>query len=245
MNGKTFFIDQTRCTACRGCQAACKQWKNLGFDRTRNTGSYQNPPDLNGHTFKLVRFNEMKHEGVLKWLFFPEQCRHCLEPPCKMAADVFVEGAIIQDPATGAVLYTEKTKQLDYKIIRESCPYDIPRYEADTGHLTKCNMCIDRVRNGMLPACVKTCPTDTMHFGERDEMMALAQKRLAEVQKRTPSALLADYEFLRVLFLCEMPPKYYHAYMVAESNETKPLDNIIHMARLDRRQLLGLSGEKS
>ena len=54
MNGKTFFIDQSRCTACRGCQIACKQWKKLPGDHTVNTGSYQNPPQVNEHTLKLV-----------------------------------------------------------------------------------------------------------------------------------------------------------------------------------------------
>lgn len=222
MNGKTFFIDQTRCTACRGCQASCKQWKNLAADETVNTGSYQNPPDLNGHTFKLIRFNEVEVEGVLKWLFFPEQCRHCLEPTCKMAADSMLEGAILQDPVTGAVTYTEKTKDIDYKVVREACPYDIPRLDQETGRITKCNMCIDRVQQGMLPACVQTCPTHTMHFGDRDEMMALALQRLKEVQQRTPTALLADSEMVRVLYLCEMPPKYYHGYMVADSGKVLP-----------------------
>lgn len=215
--GKTFFIDQTRCTACRGCQAACKQWKKLAADETVNTGSYQNPPDLNGHTFKLVRFNEVEVDGKLKWVFFPEQCRHCLEPPCKMMADAFIPGAIIQDEATGAVIYTEKTKELDYQTIREACPYDIPRKEESTGLLTKCNMCIDRVRAGMLPACVKTCPTFTMHFGDRDEMLAMARARLAEVQKKSPAALLADSDLVRVLYLCEVHPSHYHHHMVADA----------------------------
>lgn len=218
MNGKTFFIDQTRCTACRGCQAACKQWKKFGSIETRNTGSYQNPPDLGPTTFKLVRFNEVEVNGKLKWLFFPEQCRHCLEPPCKMVGDSYIPDAIMQDPETGAVIYTEKTKDLDYKEVREACPYDIPRKDAATGVLAKCNMCIDRVQNGMLPACVKTCPTNTMHFGDRADMIALAQKRLAEVKKRSPAALLADSELVRVLYLCEYDPAMYHNRMVAEAD---------------------------
>ena len=46
MNGKTFFVDLSRCTGCRGCQVACKQWKNKPVEPTENTGSHQNPPDL-------------------------------------------------------------------------------------------------------------------------------------------------------------------------------------------------------
>ena len=239
MNGKTFFIDQTRCTACRGCQAACKQWKNNGYTETHNTGSYQNPPDLNAQTFKLVRFNEVEIDGMLKWLFFPEQCRHCLVPSCKMAADAQLPGAILQDEPTGAVLYTEKTAKVDYRMVREACPYDIPRLDAATGRIYKCNMCIDRVRQGMQPACVQTCPTDTMHFGNRDDMMRLALQRLQEVQQRTPTALLADSEAVRVLYLCEQPPQYYHGYMVADSGRVFKHSGPL-MAGVSRRTLLGL-----
>ena len=135
----------------------------------------------------------------------------------EMMADAFIPGAIIQDEATGAVIYTEKTKELDYQTIREACPYDIPRKEESTGLLTKCNMCIDRVRAGMLPACVKTCPTFTMHFGDRDEMLAMARARLAEVQKKSPAALLADSDLVRVLYLCEVHPSHYHHHMVADA----------------------------
>ena len=42
---KSFFIDTTLCTACRGCQVACKQWHDLPAEATENRGSYQNPPD--------------------------------------------------------------------------------------------------------------------------------------------------------------------------------------------------------
>ena len=43
---KAILFDSTKCTACRGCQVACKQWNNLEADETVNTGTYENPPDL-------------------------------------------------------------------------------------------------------------------------------------------------------------------------------------------------------
>ena len=77
-----FFIDTTRCTGCRACQVACKQWHNLPAEETTNRGTYQNPADLSFDTYKLVRMNETVIGGQLKWLFFQEQCRHCIEAPC-------------------------------------------------------------------------------------------------------------------------------------------------------------------
>ena len=215
LSGKSFFIDQTRCTACRGCQVACKQWKKQPTETTENWGSYQNPRDLSPSTFKLVRFSEAEVDGRLRWLFFPEQCRHCLEPPCKMAADMYDKTAIIQDDATGAVIHTERTKLLDAEEIRGACPYDIPRLDAASGATTKCNMCHDRVVNGLLPACVKTCPTGTMHFGDRKDMVELAMKRLEEVRKTKPRAILADMADVRVIYLCETHPAAYHKNLSA------------------------------
>ena len=184
MNGKTFFIDQSRCTACRGCQIACKQWKKLPGDHTVNTGSYQNPPQVNEHTLKLVHFSEVEVDGEFKWLFFPEQCRHCITPPCKLAGDMYVPGAIEQDQETGAILYSERTKDLPYQIVREACPFDIPRQDPKSGVLVKCNMCIDRVRNGMEPACVKTCPTGAIQFGTKEAMKEQAAHRVVDLKDR-------------------------------------------------------------
>ena len=46
---KAFFVDTSRCTACRGCQVACKEWKELPPNNTKQWGSHQNPPDLNAY----------------------------------------------------------------------------------------------------------------------------------------------------------------------------------------------------
>ncbi|HDQ41369.1 MAG TPA: formate dehydrogenase [Desulfonatronum sp.] len=198
---KAFFVDTSRCTACRGCQIACKEWKGHGVVPTKQRGTHQNPPDLTSTNYKLVRFSEHKIDGQIQWLFFPEQCRHCVYPPCKMVGDNYDDTAILHDEVTGAVLFTEKTKGLPFQEIREACPYNIPRLDNATGQITKCDMCIDRVQAGMLPACVKVCPTGAMNFGELEEMQALAQQRLAIVKQKHPNAQLLDADDLRVIYL--------------------------------------------
>ena len=55
---KAFLIDTTRCTACRGCQLACKEWHDLPANATKQRGSHQNPPDLNPNNYKIGRFHE-------------------------------------------------------------------------------------------------------------------------------------------------------------------------------------------
>jgi formate dehydrogenase iron-sulfur subunit len=216
MEGKSFFIDLTRCTACRGCQVACKQWHKLPAEKTKNWGSHQNPKDLSFITYKLVRFQEVVKDGdVTDWLFFPEQCRHCVEPPCKYVADAYDEKAILKDPNTGAVIFTERTKTLDAEEIREACPYNIPRADAASGIISKCDMCLDRVENGLLPACVQTCPTGAMNFGDREDMLELARERLATVKKQYPDAVLGDPDETRVIYLYQADPMSYYEFAVA------------------------------
>jgi formate dehydrogenase iron-sulfur subunit len=209
-----FFIDTTVCTGCRGCQVACKQWHDLPAEETKNRGSYQNPPDLSFDTYKLVHMAEEVVDGRLQWLFFPEQCRHCIDAPClETAGDA---DAIYKDEATGAILYTALTKGLAGDDIIQACPYNVPR-KGPGGVLAKCDMCNDRIHNGRLPACVKTCPTGAMNFGPREEMVQLAQTRLAQVKAMHPKAILADPEDVSVIYLVAHEPKHYFQNVVASA----------------------------
>jgi formate dehydrogenase iron-sulfur subunit len=213
MSGKAFFIDTTLCTGCRGCQIACKQWNQLPATKTENWGSFQNPKDLCFYTYKLIRFQEhMGPDNKPVWYFFPDQCRHCVEPPCLEAAEDDAPGGIIIDGLTGAVLYTDKLKKANAADITEACPFNIPRAQKGTGYMSKCTMCVDRVNNGLLPACVKTCPTGAMSFGDRDKMVAVAKNRLGEVKSKYPNAEVTGLDDLRVFYLLADKPAKYHQY---------------------------------
>ena len=209
---KAIFVDTTTCTACRGCQIACKQWHGLPAEQTTNRGTFENPADLSFNTYKIVRMREEVIDGKLNWLFFPEQCRHCLEPPCRDIAQD--ESSIFRDERTGAVIFTANSKNLDAQEITDACPYNIPRAGAD-GTLAKCDMCNDRVENGLLPACVQTCPTGAMSFGDLEEMRDKAKKRLEVVKQKYPKAMLLDPDDVSVIYLVAFEPKYYHEFAVA------------------------------
>jgi formate dehydrogenase iron-sulfur subunit len=140
--------------------------------------------------------------------------------------------AIFTDPATGAVIYTARTKNLEAQAIIDACPYNIPRAAKD-GTIAKCDMCIDRVENGLLPACVKTCPTGAMNFGDRDEMLALAKKRLAVVKKKYPNARLLDPGDIRVIYLVEEDPTLYYEFAKA-SDSAFDISRAVALKRLFR-----------
>jgi len=231
---KAFLIDTTRCTACRGCQISCKEWHDHKAVKTKQTGTHQNPPDLTPNNFKLVRFQEHLIDGRVQWLFFPEQCRHCLQPACKAVTDTYVPGAILHEDSTGIVVYTDKSKKLTKEQCDEAqsaCPYNIPRRDEATKMLTKCDMCIDRVHEGLQPMCVKTCCTGCMNFGERDAMMKLAEERLAKVKQEFPKAELLDAEDLSVIYLVAFPRELYHQYAQKELTPFNRADFFAMLAR--------------
>jgi formate dehydrogenase iron-sulfur subunit len=207
-NGKSILVDTSLCTACRGCQVACKQWNNLPGTKTKQIGTYQNPKDFSSDTWKVVRFADGKKEdGKPYWYFFTDMCRHCLEPPCAYSMQNFVKDAVIRDEDTGAVVYTEKTKKVPFKDVM--CPYGIPQQNPKTKVLVKCTMCFDRIKNGMIPACVKSCPTGAMVFGDRKEILDMAQKRVAELKKTYPKAMAINPNDVRVIFIVTDDPMKY------------------------------------
>lgn len=207
-NGKSILVDTSLCTACRGCQVACKQWNNLPGTKTKQVGTYQNPQDFSSNTWKVVRFADGKKEdGKPYWYFFTDMCRHCIMPPCKLSIDMTIKDAVIQDEATGAVVYMEKTKKMPFKDVM--CPYGIPQQNPKTKVLVKCTMCFDRIKNGMIPACVKSCPTGAMVFGDRNEILDKAQKRVADLKKTYPKAMAINPDDVRVIFIVTDDPKKY------------------------------------
>jgi len=96
-----------------------------------------------------------------------------------------VEGAMIHDSQTGAVIILKKpvrsAKGLEE--IREACPYTFPENSKPVA--SQRHMCYDRISHGLIPACVKACPSGH-ELGEQQEMQDLAKSRLAEVKKTFP-----------------------------------------------------------
>lgn len=82
-------FDSSKCTACKGCQVACKQWNTLpsplGLNEQKFTGSYQAPLNLNGDTRLLMTFDEKPGKDKMRpveWAFGRRSCYHCSDPGC-------------------------------------------------------------------------------------------------------------------------------------------------------------------
>ena len=215
-NGKSFLIDTTKCFACRACQVACKQWNELPEEDPvpTNRGTYENPPDLSATCWVKIQFKETERsDGMMAWNFVRNSCRHCIDAPCKQAAEN--ADSITIDQQTGAVLFGEGTANESYRTIRLACPFDILRRGPD-GRLYKCVMCYDRVDNedlpagDRIPACAKACPSGAITFGDRDVILADAEARLEAVRADGfPNATILDRRDVRLLILLADPASMY------------------------------------
>ncbi|GAB4276884.1 MAG: formate dehydrogenase N subunit beta [Coriobacteriia bacterium] len=184
--------DSSKCTACKGCQVACKQWNQLPSplvaDEYEFTKSYQSPLDLAPNTWLIINFDEVDQDVGIEWNFTRNSCFHCTDAACEMACPV---GAISHADNGAVVIDQDKCIGCQYCV--NSCPFGVPKWlepanaAAPKGRENKsykCWLCQDRLANDMLPACVNTCPTGALSFGERADMVEQAKARAEELKGR-------------------------------------------------------------
>jgi formate dehydrogenase iron-sulfur subunit len=201
-----FFTDTTVCIGCKACEVACKEWNQVPEDGFVWTGhSYDNTGELNGSTWRHVAFIEQQKpievvqeaglalpprpEGMdFRWLMSSDVCKHCTEAAC---LDVCPTGAIFRTEFGTVVIQDDVCNGCGYCIT--ACPFGvIGRRERDDGGVEhglgahdggahKCTLCYDRLQDDLEPACAKACPTDSIQFGELDELLERARERCEEV----------------------------------------------------------------
>ena len=171
------FIDTSKCTACRGCQTACKAWNELPAEILPFKGFLQTHEDTSYETFTYVQMNERFSGGKHDWFFVKRQCMHCTDAACEK---VCPQKAISHTETGAVVVDHDKCMGCDY--CAQYCPFGIPKIK-DEKKMYKCHLCSDRVSNNLKPACAKTCAPSAIQFGPRDEMVKKAEEALANGQQ--------------------------------------------------------------
>jgi formate dehydrogenase iron-sulfur subunit len=190
---KAILTDTTKCIGCLKCVSACKETHNLETDVPR---IWQKNDGLSSENWTSIIKKPDNH-------YVRKQCRHCVEPAC---ASVCPVGAL-HKTEIGAVVY-DFDKCLGCRYCMMACPYGIPRYDWDktVPHVEKCILCYDRIVKGGQPACTEVCPTGATIFGNRNELLKLAHKKIKENPGKYINKVWGEHEIggTSVLYLSDI-----------------------------------------
>jgi formate dehydrogenase iron-sulfur subunit len=159
---KALLYDATMCIGCKQCEQACAGQNNLRYDDT--VAAEQRQSD---HKYTVVLTKGEK--------FMRRLCMNCEDPAC---ASVCPVGAL-RKTAAGPVTY-DADRCMGCRYCMVACPFGVPKYEWSKvlPKVQKCTMCSERVSKGQPTACAEICPTGATKFGDRDELIEEAQKRI-------------------------------------------------------------------
>nr|WP_197739624.1 4Fe-4S dicluster domain-containing protein [Mycolicibacterium sp. P1-18] len=201
-----FFTDTSVCIGCKACEVACKEWNHVPDDGLNFTGmSYDNTGGLGADTWRHVAFIEQRkpvggqqanagavagtadlgmptlpapdERGDFRWLMSSDVCKHCTHAAC---LDVCPTGALFRTEFDTVVVQEDICNGCGYCV--PACPYGVIDQRKDDGRVWKCTLCYDRIGDGLEPACAKACPTDSIQFGDLDELRARAESRVQALQ---------------------------------------------------------------
>ena len=196
-----FFTDTSVCIGCKACEVACKEWNQVPEDGLDFLGlSLDNTGGLSAETWRHVAFIEQRKPVALaepgadagaqdgatsvpvggdagregfRWLMSSDVCKHCTHAAC---LDVCPTGALFRSEFGTVVVQQDICNGCGYCV--PACPYGVIDQRKEDGRVFKCTLCYDRLGEGMEPACAKACPTNSIQFGELDELRERAGARV-------------------------------------------------------------------
>jgi formate dehydrogenase iron-sulfur subunit len=188
--------------------------------------SYDNTGDLSATTWRHVHFIE--HIAIdgeratemppfqSNWLMMSDVCKHCSPAPCLEACPT---GALFRTEFDTVVVQQDICNGCGYCV--PACPFGVVDVSLEDGKAHKCTLCYDRLKGGLEPACAKSCPTDSIQFGELGVLHQRARRRVENLHDKgvenaylygapgTPGAT-GGLEQLNAFFLLTASPETYN-----------------------------------
>lgn len=160
-------VDIIKCSGCEQCVAACIRENHLNIEKAQ-TDRVKSLDQLSSNILLSI-------QEVEKDKFARKSCMHCVDPSCVSACLV---GGLTKTEA-GPVIYDE-SKCIGCRYCMIACPFEIPKYqwEKQAPLMKKCEMCFDRIADGMQPACVDACPNNALLFDKREKLIDFAKMKI-------------------------------------------------------------------
>ena len=193
--------DATLCIGCKACVSACREANGLEPDPTGLGSLYHAPVDLSERAMTVIKFVSDTAGGPS---FMKAQCMHCVDPACATACML---GAL-KKREFGIVTY-EPDLCVGCRYCEVGCPYGVPKFQwAKTApKIVKCELCKNRLKAGLEPACTDVCPRDAVIFGKRSDLLLEAKRRIAAEPDRYVPKVYGETEGggTQVLYLSAVP----------------------------------------
>lgn len=165
MTQYAFYFDSSRCTGCKTCELACKDFKDLD-----KTVAFRKVYDYEGGSWQVNGNGTATTNAYVYHVSM--SCNHCDNPAC---VHVCPTGAMHKDEKTGLVS-VDADRCIGCGYCHMACPYNAPKVDRKVGHSVKCDGCAERIAAGKKPVCVGACPLRALDFGTVEEMSARGQR---------------------------------------------------------------------
>lgn len=159
---KMIHVNIERCMACKSCELACAVAHSAAKDLTATILSGENP----GHRISVEAYGRKA---------VPINCNHCVEPACVIACPT---GAVHRD-APGEPVIVNQERCIGCHMCVMACPFGVITVRPDGRGVLKCDLCIERLAEGKLPACVESCPTGALEFVDEEEANRTKRQKVA------------------------------------------------------------------
>ncbi|MGB3893345.1 4Fe-4S dicluster domain-containing protein [Mycolicibacter sinensis] len=169
------FIEQGR-DAIEEARESGRQLISLGMPKMPGGEENTAPPDTD----------------QFRWLMSSDVCKHCTHAGC---LDVCPTGALFRTEFGTVVVQDDVCNGCGNCV--PACPFGVIERRTDgtaapktargaepvskSGVAQKCTLCYDRLLDGQIPACAQTCPTESIKFGDHDDLVAEGRERVARL----------------------------------------------------------------
>ena len=157
-----FYFNAKRCTGCKACALACKDYRNLPEEY-----ALRNVYEYGGGAWAQDETGTWVTDAFAYYV--SSACNHCARPACMQVCPV---DAYDRDEETGIVKQSDPSKCIACGSCVAACPYGEPVIDQARQVSIKCDGCLSRVQEGNHPICVEACPMRALEFGDIEELRA-------------------------------------------------------------------------